>query len=211
MPGLSDYIENKLIDAILRNQAWTSPANTYIALYTCTNGVIARSTAYSLSNTVVVSAADGKYHLYKVTTAGTTASSAPAYPGAAGEVITDGTAVLTEQDAALGANTGVEVSGGSYARVAVASSLANWAGTQGAGTTAASSGTSGQSSNNGAVSFPTSTAAWATAPAMVWGIGIYDASTSGNLLAWGPLTTPQNVGSGATFSFSAAQVTFTLA
>ena len=48
------------------------------------------------------------------------------------------------------ANTGqVEVTGGSYARVAVASSLTNWAGTQSAASTTASSGTSGTTSNNG--------------------------------------------------------------
>src|SRR5690606_21366039 len=55
---------------------------------------------------------------------------------------------------------GTEVTGGSYARVAVTSSLTNWAGTQGAGTTAASSGTSGTTSNNSAITFPTPTASW---------------------------------------------------
>lgn len=45
---------------------------------------------------------------------------------------------------------GTEVTGGSYARVAVAGSLANWAGTQGAGTTVASSGNTATTSNNGA-------------------------------------------------------------
>lgn len=80
--------------------------------------------------------------------------------------------------------TGAEVSGGSYARVAVVSSLANWAGTQGAGTTAVSSGTSGTTSNNGAVTFPTPTAAWG----QVVGFGIHDAATGGNELVYTPIT-----------------------
>jgi hypothetical protein len=42
------------------------------------------------------------------------------------------------------AGGGTEVSGGSYARVTVISALTAWAGTQGAGTTTASSGTGGQ-------------------------------------------------------------------
>ena len=49
---------------------------------------------------------------------------------------------------------GTEVTGGSYARVAVTSSLANWAGTQSAGSTTASTGTSGTISNNAAITFP---------------------------------------------------------
>lgn len=210
MAGLSNYIENKVIDWLLRAQSFSPPATVYVALLTCTKGVVARSTAYTSGDTAVVSAGDGKYHLYKCTTSGTTAGSAPSYPGAANEVITDGTAVFTEQNSALAANTGTEVSGGSYARVAVTSALANWAGTQSSGSTTASSGTSGQTSNNGTVTFPTSTAAWATAPAMVWGLALYDASTGGNLLAFGPMTTPQNVGTGATLAFSAAQLTVTL-
>jgi len=52
---------------------------------------------------------------------------------------------------------GTEVSTNGYARVAVTSSLANWAGTQSAGSTVASSGTGGQTSNNVAITFPTPT------------------------------------------------------
>lgn len=52
------------------------------------------------------------------------------------------------------AGGGVEVTGGSYARVAVVSNLANWAGTQAAASTVASSGTSGTTSNNAKITFP---------------------------------------------------------
>lgn len=96
---------------------------------------------------------------------------------------------------------GTEVTGGSYARVTVASALANWAGTQAAASTVASSGTSGTTSNNGAITFPTPTANWGS----VTGFGIFDASTAGNLLIWGALTTTKTVNNGdAAPAFSAA-------
>lgn len=98
---------------------------------------------------------------------------------------------------------GTEVSGGSYARVAVASSLANWAGTQGAGTTSASTGTSGTTSNNGPITFPAPSANWGT----VTGLGLMDASSGGNLLFYAPLTTPRAVNStDAAPVFAAASV-----
>lgn len=96
---------------------------------------------------------------------------------------------------------GTEVTGGSYARVTVASSLVNWAGTQAAASTVASSGTGGTTSNNGAITFP--------APSANWGVvshfGIYDATSSGNLLFWGALTASKTVNNGdAAPSFAAA-------
>lgn len=104
------------------------------------------------------------------------------------------------------AGGGTEVSGGSYARVQVASALANWAGTQGAGTTAASSGTGGQTSNNGAVTFPAPTANWG----VVTHFGIFDASSGGNLLYWAPLTVSKTVNNGdAAPSFAAGALTIT--
>lgn len=100
---------------------------------------------------------------------------------------------------------GVEVSGGSYARVTVVSSLANWAGTQAAGSTIASSGTTGTTSNNSAITFPSPTANWGT----VTGFGIFDAATTGNLLIWGALTTQKTVNNGdAAPSFAAAALSF---
>lgn len=87
---------------------------------------------------------------------------------------------------------GAEVSGGSYARVQVASSLANWAGTQGAGTTAVSSGTSGTTSNNNAITFPAPSAAWG----QVVGYGIHDAATGGIELFYASLSTPKTINNG---------------
>lgn len=102
---------------------------------------------------------------------------------------------------------GTEVSGGSYARVAVSSSLANWAGTQSAGSTTASSGTGGSTSNNNAITFPTPSATWGT----VTHFGIYDASTSGNLLFWGALTISKTINQADTVTFPAASLAITFA
>jgi hypothetical protein len=129
MAALSNYLENNLIDRLLRGQTFTFPTNVYFGLLT----------------------------------------SAPSDTGG-----------------------GTEVSGGSYARVTVAASMANFAGTQGAGTTTASTGTSGTTSNNVNVTFPTPTASWG----VISYVAVYDASTSGNLLLWGALTTPKTVNNG---------------
>lgn len=140
--SLSDYLENKLIDAFLRGQSYTMPATVYVAL---------------------------------ATTSGS--------------------------DSACG----TEVTGGSYARVSVSSSTANWAGTQSAGSTSASSGTNGTTSNNNAITFPAPTANWGS----VTEFCIFDASSSGNLLFRAALTTPKTVNNGdAAPSFAAGALTF---
>ncbi|KWT89338.1 MULTISPECIES: hypothetical protein [unclassified Variovorax] len=189
MSGLSDFAQNKATDALYRGQALGAPATLYHALLTCTKGARANSTAYALNDTVAVTANDGIIHLYKVTTAGTTAAAqSTLYPGALGEAITDGTAVLTEQSAAVDAGTVVECTGGSYARASVTASLANYAGTQAAGSTTASSGTGGQTSNNGVITFPTPTGQWVPAGGAIWGVAVYDASSAGNMWSWAPLS-----------------------
>jgi len=151
MTAMSDTLENKLIDWLLRAQAigitgataaaGTGPATTYVALFTAT----------------------------------------PSDTGG-----------------------GTEVTGGSYARVAVTSSMANWAGTQAAASTTASSGTSGTTSNNATITFPTPTVAWGT----VTSIGLFDAATGGNLLIWGPLTSSQTINIGNAVTFPPASLTF---
>jgi len=98
---------------------------------------------------------------------------------------------------------GTEVTGGSYARAAVTSSLANWAGTQSAGSTVASTGTNGTTSNNGALAFPAATADWGTVNCF----GVTTASTAGTLLIYAPLSSPRNITSGSTASFAPAALT----
>jgi len=128
MAEMSDFLENALINATLRNTAYTSPSVVYIALYT----------------------------------------SDP----------TD-------------ANTGTQVSGGSYARQAV---------TFGAPS-------NGVTTNSAAIEFPQATASWGT----VGWIGILDASSSGNLLYHTALDTSKTIDSGDIFKISIGNLSVTLA
>jgi hypothetical protein len=127
MGAISDYLENKLLDHVLRVAAYSQPSALYLALYT-----------------------------------------------------------LDPTDA----DTGTEVSGGSYARQTI--------------TFGAASG--GQSKNNANVEFPQATANWGT----ITHIGIRDASTGGNLLFYGPLTSSVTINSGEIMRFQANSITITL-
>ncbi len=139
---LTDYAENKLLDAVLRGQSLGAPATFYVALST---GL--RSD-----------------------------SAAPTEPA-----------------------------GNAYARVAVTSSLANWAGSQAAASTTASSGTGGTTSNNATIAFPTSTGSWGNIQS-VW---FMDASTAGNAWISIDLSSALNVsGAGFTVQFTAGQLQF---
>lgn len=125
---MSNYLENALVNATLRNTSYTSPATVYVALHT-------------------------------------------ADPTDAG--------------------TGAEVSGGSYART----SATFGAPSDGSSTTTAD------------ITFPTATASWGT----VTHIGIWDASTSGNLLYHTPLDTSKAIDSGDVFKILTGNLTVTLA
>ena len=127
MAEMSNYLENALINATLRNTSYTSPATVYVGLY-----------------------------------------------------LTDPT----------DANTGTEVSGGSYARTAV---------TFGAPS-------DGASLNDAAVEFPQATASWGT----VAYIGILDASTSGNLMYHTALDTSKTIDTGDIFKIAIGSLSVTL-
>jgi hypothetical protein len=80
-----------------------------------------------------------------------------------------------------------ELSGGGYGRAALAPSTANWAATNGVGNTSVSStGTTGATSNNVIITFPTPTANWNGGNAVTH-FAIFDASTGGNMLLYGAL------------------------
>ena len=99
---------------------------------------------------------------------------------------------------------GTEVSGGSYARVAVTSGTTAWNGTHG-NTTGASSGTGGTISNAGAITFPAPTANWG----VVTHFFVNDAATAGNMILCAALTTSKTINNGdAAPSFAAAALTF---
>jgi hypothetical protein len=102
---------------------------------------------------------------------------------------------------------GAELSGTGYARVPVVSSLANWAGTQGAGTTTASAGSSGTTSNNNPITFGTPGAAWGQAV----GFGIHDSLTGGSELYYAALGAPKTINNGDPApSFAAGALTVTV-
>lgn len=125
---MSNYLENALINATLRNTTYTSPSTVYAALFT-----------------------------------------------------TDPT----------DAGTGTEVSGGSYARKAI---------TFGAPS-------NGASTNSAAVEFDQATGNWGT----ITHFGIYDASSSGNLLYHGALTSSKTIETGDVFKFATSNISVTLA
>ena len=89
---------------------------------------------------------------------------------------------------------GTEVSGGSYARKSMPDMTV--------------SGTSPTTATNGAaVEFVTATGSWGT----VTHVGVFDAATSGNLMAWAALTASKAVASGDVFRFDAGDLDITLA
>jgi hypothetical protein len=128
MAAMSNYLENALINATLRNTTYTSPSVVYAGLFT--------------SNP------------------------------------TD-------------AGSGTEVTGGSYARKAM---------TFGAPS-------DGASVNSGAVEFDQATGDWGT----ITHFGIFDASSSGNLLYHGALTASKVIETGDVFKFATSSVSVTLA
>lgn len=88
---------------------------------------------------------------------------------------------------------GTEVSGGSYARVAIDNSVlaGNW-------TTA----TSGSKSNAKALVFPAATAGWG----LVVAFALWDALSGGSMLYQGALVVPNNVQSGQTLTVDVGQL-----
>lgn len=89
------------------------------------------------------------------------------------------------------AGTGTEVSGTNYARKAVTFSVTNDTAT-----------------NSGAVTFDAAgSGGWGT----ITHVGIYDASTSGNLLFHGAVTTSKTIEEGDTFQISTSNLSITLA
>lgn len=92
------------------------------------------------------------------------------------------------------ADTGTEVSGGSYARVSLTPA------------TAFGAAAAGSISNAADITFTTATAAWGT----ITHFAIRDAATAGNMLVYGALTASKVVANGDTFRFPAASLTITL-
>lgn len=94
------------------------------------------------------------------------------------------------------ATGGTEVTGGSYARKAVAAG--GWTrGTGGPGT----------ATNTAAITFATATADWGT----ITHVAVYDAITGGNRIMHGALTASRACPNGATFEFAATDLDLSFA
>lgn len=89
------------------------------------------------------------------------------------------------------ADTGTEITGGSYVRQAITFS----------------SPSNGATSNSSAIEFPQATADWGT----ITHVGIRDAVTSGNLLYHTPLDTSKTIANGDIFKITSTNLSVTLA
>jgi hypothetical protein len=219
MASMSDFLENMLVDGLARGGCLTTAGAAGSAAVV--TGIWTATTAYTVGQVVVphanMTGAGGK--LLRCTTAGTTGSTNTLAVPNPGTTLTDSSVTWTAIATIPALNNwyvglfttnptdtagGTEVSGGSYARVTVANTLANWAGTQSAASTTYSTGTGGTTSNNGAITFPTPSANWGT----VTGMAVFDSATTGNMLFWAALTTNKTINNGdAAPSFAAAALT----
>jgi hypothetical protein len=93
------------------------------------------------------------------------------------------------------AGGGTEVSGNNYSRAAVTNDATNFPAASG-----------GAKSNGVAITFATPSGSWGTVVAM----GVFDASSSGNLLAWADLAASKTVGSGDVVTFPVGDLDVTL-
>jgi hypothetical protein len=100
-------------------------------------------------------------------------------------------ALFTAAPSDAGGGTEVSTSGTAYARQAI--------------TWGAASG--GVASNSATVAFPTATG---SGYGTVTHIGIFDASTAGNMLAWAPLAASKTVSAGDAIEFPAGSLTVSL-
>lgn len=100
------------------------------------------------------------------------------------------------------AGTGfTEATGSGYARVDITAAMFD-------STAANSSGTT-DIQNDTTITFPTATGNWSSgADFVAW--GIFDASTSGNLIAWGALTVDKPVLNGDTASIAVGDLTIAM-
>lgn len=193
---MSDYLEVELRKAQFRTTTVTVRAN---------------STAYSVGDRVMLGTSD--LNVYECITAGTSAASPPAFNTNLGDTTTDGAAtwltlkqglpkrpiyIALFTSATTDAGGGTEVTGGSYARVALAASDSNWTG---------ASATDGVAGNAVAITFPAPTANWGS----ITHFAVMDRATGGNMLHHAALTTAKTVNNGdaaPSFAIGALTITF---
>lgn len=92
--------------------------------------------------------------------------------------------------------TSNEVGGSGYTRATQLSNAVNWLSSN-SSASGESTGSSGQTSNNVAITFPTPNGDWGT----VTHFGVWDAPTGGNMLLKGQLTLPRTINTADVVSF----------
>lgn len=97
-------------------------------------------------------------------------------------------------DASTG-STIVEPSGDNYSRTAVTNNATNFP-----------AASSGSKANGTVITCPTASGSWGT----ITHIALMDASSAGNVVAWGALDTSKTIDSGDTISFAISALTVTL-
>lgn len=115
---------------------------------------------------------------------------------------------LWKSTATLGnASTGgtlneADATGTAYGRVAVTNNSTNWPNASGTETAL--------KQNANTIAWPTATGAWCNpSTETINQFALVDASSSGNMLFWGTVTTPKAIGSGDTASFAAGALSIT--
>ena len=93
------------------------------------------------------------------------------------------------------AGGGTEVSGGSYARLAVTNEATNFP-----------AAVAGAKSNGVALTMVTASASWGTIVAYA----LFDASSAGNMIGWADLTSSVLINNGDTLRFAAGALTYSL-
>jgi hypothetical protein len=94
------------------------------------------------------------------------------------------------------AGGGTEVTGGSYARLAVTNDATNFP-----------AAVAGAKSNGVALTMVTASASWGTIVAYA----LFDASSAGNMIGWADLTSSVLINNGDTLRFAAGALTYSLA
>lgn len=191
--AFTEFANDKILNAYGAAAALGAPATHYVGLMTATTW--AASHAYSAGAYVIpstfgsISGEQGK--IFKCTTAGTSGSSEPTWVNTEGGTNSDGTVVWTEVSTLFqtGTFTGAEISGNNYARVAVTANATNFP--------AASAAEPAVLQNGTAITFPSPSADWGLAVGFI----LADASTAGNIWAWGAMTSALDCPSGSTPSF----------
>lgn len=113
--------------------------------------------------------------------------------GASGAWSAPSTVYLGLYTASTGLETNspsAEISGNNYSRQSVTFNAAS----------------SGSSATSATVTFPAATGSWGT----ITHVAVLDASTAGNVLFWGAVTTSKTIDSGDTFQISSGNLTITL-